>query len=454
MMTKLALLISVMVMAAVFSLWIYLGLNRISLDADLSRDLTQMSELWQGNIVWLGPHLRVGFPASPLYFYVLLPGLVISGGSAQSLVMSQVVFAMMTFVAWAWWQRKALLFAVVVAGCLGVAPWWLYSVTHPWNGYLYVVFVLAAVMSLWSTRYFWLSMLLVGCAIAIHPAAVLVLPLFVYEWYVRERKIVNAVAAITGLILPWTPIIAFEFITKGYLIRQWLAQGSTGFSLAPSLSNVLSLANSTQLPYLLLLIIIAAAIYFGTARHRWWLALLSMVVMIISLASALHAYYLFGLLTAIAFVCFSSLSNHKEGLVILWIVLLGQLKVVSLPSVDKPFSARSIPAVQETVETIITNNQLSTEQTYALVSVIADDNPTPQADDYRFFFRVKGYQALPINAYSTADTLLIFFETDNLSWTEKYWQNWEDYHTQLFGAKKLESVEWVDSTAVAIYSRE
>lgn len=459
MMSKPLLFVSLVVIAAVFSLWIYLGLSRISLDADLSRDLTQLSELWQGNIVWLGPQLRVGFPASPLYFYLLFPGLLLSGGSAQSLVMSQVVMAIITFVGWLWWQRKTTFAsAVVVAVCLGVAPWWLYSVTHPWNGYLYVVFVVAAVMSLWATRFFWLSMLLIGSAIAIHPAAVLVLPLFGYEWLVRKNKLFNGVVAVLGLLLPWTPIFIFEFITKGFLVRQWLAQGSTGFSLAPSFSNVLSLANSTQLPYLLLLITIAAAIYFSTTRHRWWLGILGMIVAATCLASAVHAYYLFGLLAAITFVCFSSLSKHKIGLVMLWVVLLGQLKVISLPSAAlssaaSPLPARSIPVVEHTVQTIA-HNHLSTNQTYALVSVIADDNPTPQADDYRFFFRVKGYQALPISSYPTADKLLVFFETGNLQWNESYWQNWEDYQTQLFGSKKLETIEWVGSTAVAIYSRD
>lgn len=100
------LIVPVIFFTIFFVFYSVIGITHFSLNADLSRDLSELSNLWVGKIVWLGPLLRIGFPASPLYFYLLFPGVLISGGSGYSLVITQVIMSVAALATYLVTQKK------------------------------------------------------------------------------------------------------------------------------------------------------------------------------------------------------------------------------------------------------------------------------------------------------------------------------------------------------------
>ncbi|MBI2593707.1 hypothetical protein HYW44_03625 [Candidatus Daviesbacteria bacterium] len=131
-------LLSFIVLAGLFLLWSYLGIAQTGIHADLARDLNELSNIWIGKIVWLGPMTSANFHASPLYYYLLFPGLVLSGGNGLSLIPSHAFFAALALGLFACFQlKKTFLGAILVILAIGLSRWWIDSSSFPWNGHMY-----------------------------------------------------------------------------------------------------------------------------------------------------------------------------------------------------------------------------------------------------------------------------------------------------------------------------
>jgi hypothetical protein len=451
---------SFLILFSFFLIWSYRGIAEAGLSADFARDLSEISNLWIHRIVWLGPQLRVGFPASPIYYYLFFPILLLSGGSGYSLVITHTFFAVGAL--WFWTvlslQKKnskttdpaslrQLFSTLLVALAIGFSPWWITAAAHPWNGHMYVIWLLMGLVSFWFELPFLLSSLLLGTAIAIHPAAVLVMPIVVYEWFSNKKKLFNAISLVIGLLIPWGPIILFEIITKGYLTRMWLQHPSAGFTFAHNLYNVRDIIRLTEIPNWVAIGIWLVTLVIAQKKQRaWWIAL-SLSLTIISFASLVHQYYLMGMACAITFLVAVTWCRYRItqlGLIV--IILFYSLKLLHTPLM---LPERSIVRMDEIVGQTILLNNLDQSKTYAVLNMRDPGNSTPQADDYRFFLRTHGIKTLNIDNYPQADRLLVFVEFPNFDW-----EHWQDWHTQRFGDRKFVSVYTIDGVDAVLFDRK
>lgn len=441
-------LLSFVILIGLFSLWTYKGIAETGIHVDLARDLNFLSDLWIHKIVWLGPMTSANFPASPIYYYLLFPGLLLSGGSALSLIFSQAFFALLALGLYAYFQlKKPLISTLLVILTIGLSPWWITSSSLPWNGHMYVSWVFLALTSLWFKTPIFLSALLFGISIAIDPAAVLALPILFYEWWARKKRLKNLVHILLGLILPWAPILIFEIITRGFLTRHWLQYpASAGLIFDPNLKNIIPLLNGLRVSQTLAIVLLFLAFFIGSKRERYWIIYTCLPLIFLILVSPLRQYYLLGLICALTFTIVAIFSSKPVGRIILVLFILSYIQTIKLPPLS--FEDRSIPRLNKVVNTFIQNSNLDKTKKYAVVSVNDLQHSTPQADDYRFFLRMKGVNVLSIDEYPQADILLLFIEVPNFNW-----QNFEDWHIQRFGNRKFLSNQNVDGIGVVMYGR-
>lgn len=436
------------ILLGLFALWIYKGIFETGIHVDLARDLNFLSDIWVHKIVWLGPMTSANFPASPIYYYLLFPGLLLSGGNGLSLIFSQAFFALLALSLYAHFQlKKSLISTLLVILAVGLLPWWIKASAMPWNGYMYVSWVFLALTVLWFTKKLFLAALLFGISIAINPVAILALPILFYEWLTKEDKKKSLLYILLGLLLPWAPVILFEMITKGFLIRQWLSHPSTaGIIFSPNIANSFPLLNIMGLSQLQALIILLISFWLASKRMRYWLIFTSLPLIFLILVTPLRHYYLLGLVCALSFTVITILSSKTVGKIILVIFILSSIQRITLPT--PLFAERSIPKMDNFVNTFIQTSHLDKTKKYAVVSVRDQQNSTPQADDYRFFLRTKGVNALNIDQYPEADILLLFIEIPNFKW-----QTFEDWHMQRFGDRKFLSNYKIEGKEVIIYEK-
>ncbi|MBI4035753.1 hypothetical protein HY383_02300 [Candidatus Daviesbacteria bacterium] len=442
-------LIVLVILLGLFLFWSYQGIVNTGIHVDLARDLNFLSDIWIHKIVWLGPMTSANFPASPIYYYLLFPGLLLSGGNALSLIVSQAFFALLGLGLFAYFQiKRSLISALLVILAIGLSPWWIKASSAPWNGYMYVSWIFLGLTSLWFKGPIFVSALLFGIAIAINPVAILGLPVLFYEWIANTQKVRKLFYILLGLLLPWTPIIIFEVITKAFLTRQWLEHPSTaGIVFDPNLSNISPLLNSFNLSSIVAIIILFTSFFIGSKRAKFWIIFASLPIIFVFSVTPLRQYYLFGLMSALTFTIVTTLSSHMLGKIILTLFILSYLQVITLPPLV--LAGRSIIRMDNMVSTFIQKSNLDKTKKYAVVSLRDLQNSTPQADDFRFFLRIKGVNALSIDDYPKADILLLFIEVPNFKW-----QNWDDWHIQRFGSRKFISNQNIDGIEVIMYSRD
>lgn len=441
-------IITLLILLGLFALWTYKGIFETEIHVDLARDLNFLSDLWIHRIVWLGPMTSANFPASPIYYYLLYPGLILSGGNGLSVIFSQAFFALLALGTYSYLGiKKSFTATLLVILTIGLSGWWITASAHPWNGYMYVSFVLLALTSLWFKQPLFLSALLFGIAVAIDPVAILGIPVIFYEWWVNSKRIKRLLQMLAGLLLPWTPIIVYEIITKGFLTRHWLAYpSSAGISFSPQIINLSPLLAIINLTRIQAIIILLTSFWLGTARMRYWLIFTSLPLLLLVLVTPLRQYYLLGLVCALVFIISVILASKTLGKIILLILIMLSFQTINLP--PPSFSNRSIPTLSNTVNTFIQKDHLDKSKKYALVSVRNQQNSTPQADDYRFFLRTKGFQALGIDQYPQADMLLLFIEVPNFNWPD-----FEDWHINRFGSRKFISKQNIGGIEIIKYGR-
>lgn len=437
------------ILIGLFALWSYKGITETGIHDDLARDLNYLSDLWIRKMVWLGPMTSANFPASPIYYYLLFPGLLLSNGNALSLIISQTFFALLALGAFAYFGlKKSFVSTLLVILTIGLSPWWINSSAFLWNGHMYVLWLFLALTCLWFKVSLFVTALLFGVSIAINPVAILGLPVLFYEWFINKQKIRHLCHILLGLLIPWAPIIIFEIITKGFLARHWLEYpSSAGIVFSPKISNVFPLINTIGLSPAQAVTIIFVCFFLSSKRGRYWLLFVALPIIFVLLVSPLRQYYLLGLITALTFTVFTALSSKIIGKIILIILIASYIQVINIPPALYS-GGRSIQRLDYIINTFIQTNNLDKTKKYAVVNLRDLQNSTPQADDYRFFLRTKGLNVLSIDDYPKADILLVFIEIPNFNW-----QTWDDWHIQRFGNRKLISNQNIDGIEIIMFNK-
>jgi hypothetical protein len=373
------------------------------------------------------------------------------GGSAYSLALTHAFIGFVVLVYYVFCCRGKPLPALLSVLTIGLSPWWILATAHPWNGRMYLLWIFAGLATLWYRKNIFLPALLLGIGFAIHLSGILVLPILVYEWLSRKNKLKNFVYIFLGLTIPWVPIIVFEIITRGYLIREWLGSHTleAGWEfILINKDNLVRIIAILGYPLKWALILLIIIFLVAQKRERYWIALTILPVVIIS-PKALLEYYLLGTAFSLLLTALVILSRYKWGLLILALMAVSSLGNIKFPPSSPRYLPRSIPLIERVVKTTILNNNLDRSKKYALVSVNDTANSTPQADDYRFFFRIKGYNAVGIDEYPNADFLFLFVETPLIDS-----RSWGDWHMGQFGDRELVSFEKVGGIEVLMYKRK
>lgn len=423
--------------------WTRGGLNTFYLDTDFGRDLSQISKLWIGQkVLWLGPTLSPGFHASPLYYYSLFPALFFGKGSAYSLLVANVIFAAVVLGALGY--KRGTMLALTA---IGFSPWFSSIAFHPGNGFTYVLWLLLSLICLWFEFPLTLSSLFLGISLSFHPAAIFAAPLLLYEWWRRKHEVKQAIASIIALIIPWSPIIVFEIITKGFLFRQWITHPSVGMQLAPSFTNIQALISTVGFPVVGLILIFIYLLFTGKERERVWLAASVLGVIFFGIVSKVPPHYLIGLTCLLYFTVTIIMVRRLWGrllLGVLTLVYMGTLFIVPPPKT----SPRSIGKIQSVVEQVAKNKTINKNEKIAVVAALDLENKVPQADDYRFFFRIKGFKVPEVTEYFTAQKLILFVENPGFDW--KSWSTWE---TNEIGPKRIIQEQVINGIKVITFEK-
>jgi hypothetical protein len=445
---KLLLIISTI---CVLLFWTQGGFDSVYLTTDLGRDLSQLSNLWIGkSIIWLGPRLSLGFPTSPIYYYIFYPALAIARGNAEALIVFNLLIAGFALAVFSWfsskkYDTKASLGIIL----LGLMPWWINIAMVPGNGSTYVLWLVISLTLLWFELPIFYAALFLGLSISFHPAAMVALPILIYEWLRRGKSLKTMLLSIVALILPWAPIIIFEFITKGFLTRSFLANPSAGFfKVQPGLTNILGVVSSLGLNLILAIAILIPGIIYSAQRARIWIILGILSLAAFGLFTRFPAHYLIGIAAVLGFILVIGLveSFGKSTIAKIILVLL-LVNNVSLFSPRAP-AERTISKIETVVNTYITSQKPGKDKKIAVVAALGPDAASPQADDYRYFFRIKGYNALEVVDYGQADVLIEFIESPGFNW-----QNWSTWETNQFGKRGAGSEFNTQDVKVITYTK-
>ncbi len=434
-----------------YLIWTRGGFNTFFLDTDFGRDLSELSNFWIGRrVIWLGPRLSPGFNASPIYYYIFYPALWISNGNAYSLMISNLIIALLALGAFGLfglrkWGAKVLIPVFLI----GLTPWWRGVTMHPGNGYTYVFWLFLSLTLLWFEASLFLSAFFLGLSISYHPAAIFAILLLIYEWFRKGHSFGNLFLILLGLIIPWAPIILFEIITKGYTLRHWLVNPQTGINFqVVDIANIQQIFSLSGLPALLALAIWIFVGVKSTGRIRIWFFLSSILVVFFGVLSYVPQNYLLGISCILWFIAVVELVDMQWGLIImivLAILFLGRDIIMTKPP---PLARRPISKIQNVVDALGATQKLDKHKKIAVVSALGKDTSVPQADDYHFFLRIKNYQVLDVQLYSQADVLVMFIEEPDFNWGK--WSTWE---IDQFGSKKLDYRMEAEGIKILIFNK-
>lgn len=448
MLKKLLVLLCVMFLVGV---WTRGGLDKIFFDIDLGRDLSEMSKLWTGTkVIWLGPRLDPGLHASPLYYYLFYPALYISGGDAHSIIIFSIFLAAFALAVLGYFGvKKWGVAGILPVMIIGLLPWWQSIALHPGNGYTYIIFFLLFLVCLWFEIPLVISVLFLGASLSFHPAAIFGLPLLLYEWWRKNHSLQSLFLMFFGLILPSFPIILFEIITKGYLIRQWLAHPKSSIHFQPQLQNLFGMAHVSNINFYVGVILFLFAYALARSKTRRWLLLSFVSAMFFTLVAIVPGHYLFGVLMAVWFsIIVSFIQNTLGKVLLICLMIFFIIKNVLLANPPEP-SVRSISKIDRVVNHLIRNGKLEKKQNIAVLAILDNANKVPMADDYRFFLRVKGYHVLDVQQYSEANTLVLFVEAPDFPW-----QQWSSWETDQFGERKIIDQMEVQGIKIITYEKQ
>ena len=432
-----------------FGIYSYLSRNFLYFDTDIARDLYEVSNVWYNKVVWLGPRLSPGLHASPLYYYVLFPFVWLSGWNGFAIVLATTgiaVFSLGLFGYFAYMQHRVKGFISMIL--IGGSSWFISLAIHPGNGYTYALFLWISLTLLWYKKYFIVAAMFLGLAISYHPVAVFGIPFLLYEFWTRKRTLLYALLGSIVLVAPWTPIILFEIITKGYMIRSWMESTSTGIAFQLSVSNVVLMGEIVHIHWIILLVLYTVTAHFAKGRLKNWYLMSLVPFLFLFVTARFQFHYVFGFIILYWFIVLQFLMHHRKDILLVTgltvYLLFGTLR--QFIYADPP--TRTIQKIEYVTQSLIMQQEIPKNKKIAVVAALDNDTRVPQADDYRFFLRMQGYTVLDPLQYDQAEILLMFIEADHFEWEK--WSSWEI--DQAKGEKQLFHTE-INEVEVIGFSR-
>lgn len=425
------------------------GVDKLYLDSDIARDLSEISKLWIGQkVLWLGPRYSVGLHSSPFYYYLFSLPIFLSGGKAGSIVIFNVILAIMAlgFLGFAAYKKLGTK-GLFVPLTLGMMPWWQDIAIHPGNGSTYAIFMLVFLTLLWFKLPVFLTVLFLGISASMHPGAFFGLPLIVYEFVKQKKSFKTWFISMFVFLIPFLPLIIFQLMTRGYWLSNWLTEQGRSFNLILGFININSFISFSGVYAGVFLVLLVLLVTTTNNRQKVWLILSLLSLSVFTFFSKVPVHYLFGIMSMVWFCTSAFLMENNKRIVIP--IILVFLVIDTLFLRDSPkVSARPISKIEGVVDYLIQNDEVLKNDRLAVLAQKDCDTKTPQADDYRFFLRVKGYKVEEVSDYSKADKLIIFVEDKKLDW-----QNWCTWETEQFGHRKLIKKMEVNGILITIYTR-
>lgn len=439
--------------ALLIRIWTISGYQSVFIDTDLGRDLKEISNIQAGNLVWLGPWLGPGLHASSSYYYLFYPAVAMSDGQIKSMIDCNLLIAVLSLGLLGILATKAYrLGGVLLTSFIGLLPMITSNVLHPGNGYTYIFFILLCLSFLWFKTPLFLGSGAAGMAVALHPASGF-LPLLLFaEWWQRGKSWKTALVSGFTYLLPLAPLIAFEIITKGYVIRSFLARPSTnGISLQLSLDNAVTLSDLLGMKLWLWIGLIVLSSWLAyrekQLQYRVWLGICLGLTGFTFLFDNLLGRYLFGVALLNAFVIGIILIQKRWSQVLLFVLLIALVfnspLLKPLPPVE-----RNLYQLESVADQIVDQQLLNQQKKVAVVAVMTAGTEVPQADDYRFLLRNRGYSVVETTDHQQAEQLLLVIEVPDFNW-----QKWSTWELESFGTKEVTKVVEIDGMKMIVFER-
>jgi len=308
------------------------------------------------------------------------------------------------------------------------SPIWYSLAYHPGNGFTYALVLLLGLTTTILSKKLWISSLLFGIATAMHPASVLSLPLLLAA-YINEKANWRQIAVgLLAYVSPWAPIIAFEIITKGFLLRQWLSHPGLGIGMKIlNIDNLQIMATRLGLYSVWLLLVPPILIAFDKKTNLWEKLSLAIGFIFFSNLATVPEHYLFGFTVTYLFIVFRWLVNRKYlAMLAITVWLIANIFIpreIIVPT-------RPLWSIEQTVQTIVTSDV--GDKKIATLAVLPSGTSVPQADDYRGLLRMKGFDVVELADHGQAEVLIYVVERPGFDY--EHWSTWE---TEQFGPKKL-----------------
>lgn len=441
-------------LAIILFVWTRNSFDSLNFDSDIGRDLSEISNIQAGEVVWLGPWLNPGLHASSAYYYLFYPALILASGKVSGMVVANLILAIFSIgllglLAVKKYGHKGNIVMLTIA----LLPMVTTNVLHPGNGFTYIFLIIGSLSVLWFELPLFFGSFLAGMAIGFHPGAGF-LPIFLfYEWWRKGKKFIRASTSLLAFSIPIAPLIIFEVITKGYIIRNFFARHTTGgVNFELSTLNFQTISSLLGLPQLVLLILIGLSGYFSwrskSKKLKIWFSLMIFCIFICLLFDGLIGRYLFGIALITIFTLLISFIQHKKA----WLILIPLIIFLFFKSpvfFPADVATRTINRVERTADIFDQKQLIDKSKKIAVVSALSPSAEVPQADDYRYLLRNRGYNVTKTVDNKQADTLVMFIEVEKFDW-----QNWSNWEIQQFGAKKIDKVENIDGITVVTFSKE
>lgn len=417
------------------TVWVNRSFEKIYLDTDIARDLSETSNILSGRTVWLGPRLAAIINTSPIYYYLQIPGLLLSNRDGNSLFWTSLLLGLLVL-GFVGWNMKSLLLPLT----LGTSSVWMLAVTHPGNGFGYGIWLVGALTILWTEGSIIPASLLIGLALAYHPFALIGLLILIYELWRRKTSWRYWGASVIMILLPFLPLIIFEVITRGFLIRELVNNwGKITYGVqAPQI-----LLTLWQLVGLWLVVGLGNLMATRSKRLRYWMIMSGTVILFLMLRTKIQPHYLIGVSLVWIWGTIVGLREYKYGKLILLMLVTWQ--IVSVVYLPLPKAKRTMNSVAKVVEQLVDQKILNESENIAVVAILDKENKVPVADDYRFFLRMKGFKVLNVQEYAQANTLVEFVETPSVDW--KKWSSWE---IDLLGPTYLDREISIENTKIVV----
>jgi hypothetical protein len=246
---KIYYLFALALLAVAFILRIYALPNRAPFDWDQNRDYQKVENIVSGKLTLLGPIAKgdSGFYLGPLYYYLLVPGYLISSGNPISFPVTSAVIDV-TFIALLLvlaYKRPKERLALILTSVVWTFSWFLIENARiSWNVSLLPLYVLSLyifmTMSIKTPGRFFVFGLISGLAWHIH-ASLLPFSLLPVVFFRPSSLKSLALPFVLGYTLALAPLILFDLRHATFNSRQLISFITTQSGLdSPSLSLLIT----------------------------------------------------------------------------------------------------------------------------------------------------------------------------------------------------------------------